>query len=128
VRTDQGAGCGRDPSPRNRSVERKSSQGDRREIGVGIGVHLGEAFIGVVGGEHRMEFTVLGDVVNVAQRLTEVAREIDAPIVASATLLERARADRTRQWARIAKSNFTRPPCTDPRLCEEGNLNRILGE
>ena len=42
-------------------------------IGVGVGVHRGIAFTGVVGADDRLDFTALGDPVNVAARLGGVA-------------------------------------------------------
>jgi adenylate cyclase len=41
----------------------------RPTLKVGIGVNYGEAFVGNIGSNRRLEYTVLGDVVNVAARL-----------------------------------------------------------
>jgi class 3 adenylate cyclase len=40
---------------------------------VGAGVHTGEAFVGVVGGDEKLDFTALGDTVNIAARLGSLA-------------------------------------------------------
>ncbi len=45
-----------------------------RSLGLGIGIHAGEAIVGNVGSERLMDYTVIGDVVNVARRLQEIAR------------------------------------------------------
>jgi adenylate cyclase len=50
------------------------SEVEGEKIEVGIGVNTGPAIAGYLGSEDRVEYTVLGDAVNVAQRLQEQAR------------------------------------------------------
>lgn len=53
--------------------ERRAQQG-KEPIAVGIGVSAGEAVAGTVGTEDRMEYTVIGDSVNLAARLESNAK------------------------------------------------------
>lgn len=57
----------------------------------GVGVHWGPALMGNIGDEHRMEFAVVGDTVNVASRLERLTRDFSSDVVASAALIELAR-------------------------------------
>ncbi len=55
-------------------------------IRVAVGAHWGEVVVGAVGDDARLEFTALGDAVNVAARLEEIARAEEAPLVVSEPL------------------------------------------
>jgi adenylate cyclase len=50
------------------------SESEGEKIEIGIGVNTGPTIAGYLGTEERVEYTVLGDAVNVAQRLQEQAR------------------------------------------------------
>ncbi|MEP6639820.1 MAG: adenylate/guanylate cyclase domain-containing protein [Chloroflexota bacterium] len=45
----------------------------RKGLMIGVGVHSGEAFVGVIGSGEKIDFSALGDTVNIAARLGAVA-------------------------------------------------------
>ncbi|MGH9194983.1 MAG: adenylate/guanylate cyclase domain-containing protein [Acidimicrobiia bacterium] len=55
---------------------------------IGIGLSTGEVATALLGSEERCEYTVVGDTVNLAQRLQDVARPGGVTVVSEATYVE----------------------------------------
>lgn len=70
----------------------------RTDVDVGIGVSSGECVAGNVGASERLEYTVIGDAVNEAARLTERAKLHPSRISASAQTVRAAAADEQEHW------------------------------
>ncbi|MEV4418635.1 adenylate/guanylate cyclase domain-containing protein [Patulibacter sp. NPDC049589] len=70
------------------------------ELRAGVGVSGGVAVAGYVGTEQRLEYTVIGDPINEAARLTEVAKDTAAMTAAAGRLVARASEDERARWVR----------------------------
>jgi adenylate cyclase len=67
-------------------------------VDFGIGVSAGSVFAGNIGAENRYEYTVIGDPVNEAARLADLAKTSDRRILCSSAAIERADDAERQHW------------------------------
>ncbi|MGI5861251.1 MAG: adenylate/guanylate cyclase domain-containing protein [Myxococcales bacterium] len=70
--------------------ERRAARG-RPPLRQGVGVHFGEAVAGNIGNSERLQYTVVGSVVNLASRLETATKTLGVPVVISAETAASAR-------------------------------------
>lgn len=73
-------------------AEQQEERPEAERYSVGVGIHYGEVFCGVIGNEGRREFTVIGDPVNVAARIEAATRPANICLLASEAVVKAANA------------------------------------
>ncbi len=71
---------------RQADLDRAWAERGLAAFGLGIGLSTGEVAAALLGSEERLEYTVVGDTVNLAQRLQDAARPAGTTMVAATTV------------------------------------------
>jgi class 3 adenylate cyclase/DNA-binding NarL/FixJ family response regulator len=70
---------------RQRAVDQRWAPDHLEPFGLGIGLSTGEVAAALLGSDERLEYTMVGDVVNLSQRLQDLARPAGITVLSAAT-------------------------------------------
>ena len=73
--------CARQMQIEMREWEKERENSGKPKIEHRIGIHIGPCFVGNVGSDERVEFTVIGDTVNVASRVCDACKDLNAKVI-----------------------------------------------
>lgn len=83
--------CADEMLKKMKELQKKLIEEGKPKIEIGIGINTGDAFVGNIGTETRLEYTVIGDMVNLASRIESYNKVYKTHFLISATTYEKVR-------------------------------------
>ena len=80
--------CGYEMLLKVKELQKKWAEEGKPKIEIGIGINTGEVFVGNIGSVNRMEYTVIGDTVNLASRLESYNKVYKTKMLISSSTYE----------------------------------------
>ena len=85
--------CGLDMLDRLGTLNERWVANDMPPYRIGVGIHEGEAIVGNIGAPRRMQYTAIGDTINLASRLQVLTKDLQATLIVSEDAKSRAELD-----------------------------------
>lgn len=83
--------CGNEMLLKIEELKKKWLKEGKPKIEIGVGINTGEVFVGNIGSETRLEYTVIGDVVNLASRIESYNKIYKTKFLISETTYSKVR-------------------------------------
>jgi adenylate cyclase len=97
------------------------SEGRPTHIEMGIGVNSGEVFVGLLGSAQRINYTVIGDNVNLASRLQDLTKTYDWPVLISESAYQQVKDEFDAEFAdAVTVKGKTKPVNVYRVICRKG--------
>jgi adenylate cyclase len=91
---DAALDAGREMLDRLAAINARISARGNPPLAIGVGIHTGRAVVGSIGSPRRLEYTAIGDTVNVASRVEGLTKTVGEPLLLTAATRAALRSER----------------------------------